>query len=74
LGEILWLGEEAKIRPLLKNKKSPAINHHNSLAINSKTLAQNLAQSSRNWHRKKSFGENSGERKKNPSANPATST
>ena len=33
-------------------------------------MAKNLAQRSRKWHKKNQNGENGGERKKNPSANP----
>ena len=33
-------------------------------------MAKNLAQSLRKWHKKNQIGENGGERKKNPSANP----
>ena len=33
-------------------------------------MAKNLAQRSRKWHKKIQIGENGGERKKNPSANP----
>ena len=36
-----------------------------------KKNGQNLAQSSRKWHKKYQIGESGGERKKNPSANPA---
>ena len=34
------------------------------------TNGQNLALSSRKWHKKNLIGENGGEKKKNPSANP----
>ena len=33
-------------------------------------MAKNLAQNLRKWHKENQIGENGGERKKNPSANP----
>ena len=35
-------------------------------------MAKNLAQRSRKWHQKNQIGETGGERKKNPSADPAS--
>ena len=42
-----------------------------NLALFWRKIAKNLALSSRKWHKKNLNGENGGERKINPSANPA---
>ena len=45
-----------------------------NLALFWRKIAKNLALSSRKWHTKNLIGENDGERKINPSANPESST